>query len=68
MHEGIFIEVLRGDEGLEVGIVAGCCREGGVGWTEARWSDVADADVVVVPIGEHRLVLDSLGRHFEKVG
>ena len=39
-----------------------------MGWTEARWSDVADADVVVVPIGEHGLVLDSLGRHFEKVG
>jgi len=39
-----------------------------MGWTEAWCSDIADADVVVVPIGEHGLVLDSLGRHFEKVG
>jgi hypothetical protein len=28
---------------------------------------IADADVVVIPIGEHDLLLDSPGRHFEKV-
>ena len=68
VQEGILVEVFAGDEGLEVGFVAcGCCERGVRGTQAWRWG-VADCDVVVVPEGEHYLLLDGLGWHVGRGG
>ena len=68
MQEGILIEVLARDQGLEVGFVACGSRERGVRRTKAWCRGIADCDVVVVPKGEHDLLVNGLGWHVGRGG